>query len=446
MGSNQSNLVNDQVNQILDNGTNSASYPAAAAQKINFNQNTDYKNSYVNADTVNGSTSSIAPGTKNYANQPTSSLMNPSSPKPSSTSSVERRRRRRNRNRSRSPSRQSKMAATLGAPTSSAIPPRNLQYSPTSASNNSYNGNTTSSVMPPLNNNVALSPTSASNNSYNGNTTSSVMPPLNNNVALSPTSASNNSYNGNTTSSVMPNTNIASLSATSALNNSDTSPRQNNMPNNLVYSPTSAAPTNVNKIQLGGDPHYGNEWKGGVRMINLESALESSEEPSKHKKAEFNPETFFNQMQTGGILGERKPRKDFKSTKMDKQLGRENNDADDDFDIEEATEKLNLDVDEDEDTEDLKQKVKELRAMVSRSKGKAAKSNKKMRKPKRYVEDRSSEEETENNFTESTGGESNYQNNQNNQNNNSNSVSEYLNSTSSISTSDVRLISMNRRK
>jgi len=94
MGSNQSNLVNDQVNQILDNGTNSASYPAAAAQKINFNQNTDYKNSYVNADTVNGSTSSIAPGTKNYANQPTSSLMNPSSPKPSSTSSVERRRRR----------------------------------------------------------------------------------------------------------------------------------------------------------------------------------------------------------------------------------------------------------------------------------------------------------------------------------------------------------------
>jgi hypothetical protein len=282
----------------------------------------------------------------------------------------------------------------------------------------------------------------------------------------------------------MPNRNIGSLSATSPLyNNSDTSPRQNNMPNNLVYSPTSDAsrslnlnqntlltsesPTkqlggysyqaevsemNYNTNMIGGDPHYGNEWKGGVKMINLESALESSEEPIKHKKAEFNPEAFFNQMQTGGILGERKPRKDFKSTKLDKQLGKKDDEDDDEFDIEEATEKLNLDVDEDEDTEDLKQKVKELRAMVSRSKGKAGK---KMRKPKRYVEDRSSEEETENKFTESTGGESNSsfnQNNQNNQNNNnsnnsnSNSVSEYLNSTSSISTSDVRLISMNRRK
>jgi hypothetical protein len=200
----------------------------------------------------------------------------------------------------------------------------------------------------------------------------------------------------------------------------------------------------------GGDEHYGNEWKGGLRMINLESALESTEESGKNNKADFNPEAFFNQMQTGGILGERKVKKEFKKTKLQKQLSTELEEDDDDFDIEEATEKLNLDVDEDEDTEDLKQKVKQLRAMVSRSKGKAGK---KMRKPKRYVDNRSSEEETEkekkNEFTDSTGGESNSsfnQNNQNNQNNNSNSVSEYLNSTSSISTSDVRLISMNRRK
>ena len=94
-------------------------------------------------------------------------------------------------------------------------------------------------------------------------------------------------------------------------------------------------------------------------------------------------------------------------------------------------------------TSGKKQKVKALRAMVHRSK---PSKGKKSRKAKREV--RESEESTEERFVESSGGSSNSNssNSNQNQNQNSNSVSEYLNSTSSISTSDVRLISMNRRK
>ena len=192
------------------------------------------------------------------------------------------------------------------------------------------------------------------------------------------------------------------------------------------------------KSLRGGDEHYGNAWKGGMTVINLDSAFESSDdEKNKDNNSNFNPEHFFNQMQKGGILGERtmKSKKDFKKSKLDESLSVEREDDDEDFDLNEATQKLNLDVDEDDDTENLKQKVKALRAMVSRSKPKGKKSKKSKR---------SSARSSENSTEEYVSAGGNSSNNSRNTSGN-NSVSEYLNSTSSISTSDVRLISMNRK-
>jgi hypothetical protein len=145
------------------------------------------------------------------------------------------------------------------------------------------------------------------------------------------------------------------------------------------------------------------------------------------KKNDFNPEMFFKEMQTGGIYEPRN--KEYKKSSIEKYLDT-NEDDSEGFDFAESTE--GLDVDSNEDTEDLKAKVKHLRMMVARSKGKKSskKSSKKShRKAKR--------------MTESSGGASesgSYESAS------QNSVSEYLDTTSSISTSDVRLISMNKMR
>jgi len=160
--------------------------------------------------------------------------------------------------------------------------------------------------------------------------------------------------------------------------------------------------------------------KGGENLIQLDNNIFQTSEMSggenePKKSTEFNPESFFSSMQDGGMLGERKKNKEYKKSKIERYLSSDN-DEEDGFDFGEATE--GLDIDENEDTEDIKTKVKVLRAMVSRSKGKKGKKGSK--KVKRV--------------TEQSGGSS------------ENSVSEYLNSTSSISTSDVRLISMNKMR
>lgn len=161
-------------------------------------------------------------------------------------------------------------------------------------------------------------------------------------------------------------------------------------------------------------------FKGGNNLIELDSNIFQTSEMSggenePKKSTEFNPESFFSSMQDGGMLGERKKNKEYKKSKIERYLSSDN-DEEDGFDFGEATE--GLDIDENEDTEDIKTKVKVLRSMVSRSKGKKGKKGSK--KAKRV--------------TEQSGGSS------------ENSVSEYLNSTSSISTSDVRLISMNKMR
>jgi len=165
-------------------------------------------------------------------------------------------------------------------------------------------------------------------------------------------------------------------------------------------------------------------------IINLDpSVFETSEAQyggqnsvQNNNTSEFNPEKFFNDLQVGGLP---KPtNKEHKKKHLDKYLSPEEDDDSDDedkFNFAETTD--GLDVDENEDTEDLKQKVKHLRMMVSRSTGKKSSKKSKSRKAKRVTTEE----------TDSTGGADN-------------SISEYVNSTSSISTSDVRLISMNKMR
>ena len=121
-------------------------------------------------------------------------------------------------------------------------------------------------------------------------------------------------------------------------------------------------------------------------------------------------------MKKGGARGS----KEHKKNRIDRMFD-SNDDDDNGFDFDEATE--GLDIDSREDTEDLKHKVKVLRAMVSRTKA-----NKKGKKGSKKGSKKSKR------MTESSVGGSD------------NSVSEYLDSTSSINTSDVRLISMNKMR
>ena len=181
---------------------------------------------------------------------------------------------------------------------------------------------------------------------------------------------------------------------------------------------------------------------GNSRVIKLDPAIFESSEMfggGNDKSSEFNPEKFFKDMQSGGKKKSKKTSSSRKSTssrksrrsessyapstlrsvserknKMESYLSSEEPEEDEEtsFSFKESTD--GLDVDENEDTEDLKQKVKQLRTMVKMS-----------RSPANHESAKSTE-------TPASGGAS--------------SVSEYLNSTSSISTSDVRLISMNKTK
>ncbi len=183
------------------------------------------------------------------------------------------------------------------------------------------------------------------------------------------------------------------------------------------YSYAGEGPTLTGGYSYAGE---GPTLTGGVSVIKLDSAIFDSEieggNNEEKKSSEFNPEKFFNDMQKGGL---REPRnREHKKNRIERYLDPSLEDDDSGFDFAESTE--GLDIDENEDTEDIKQKVKTLRAMVSRSKGKKSKGRKSSKKSKR--------------MTESSGGAS------------ENSISSYLNSTSSISTSDVRLISMNKMR
>jgi len=189
---------------------------------------------------------------------------------------------------------------------------------------------------------------------------------------------------------------------------------------------------------------------------NLFETSENNYEPSNsniEKKNDFDPEKFFKEMQTGGIYEPRN--KEHKKGKIERYLSSNNGDEDEEgFDFAESTE--GLDVNSNEDTEDLKAKVKHLRMMVARSKGKkSSKSSKKsQRKAKRMTESSGGASESISNESESYESRSNesgsYESGSNesgtNESATQNSVSEYLDTTSSISTSDVRLISMNKMR
>lgn len=170
--------------------------------------------------------------------------------------------------------------------------------------------------------------------------------------------------------------------------------------------------------EVNSEPQAGGNSTG---QIYLDPSLFLSESEQVGGTNEFNPEKFFNDMQKGGqdylSPGSVVHRgKKVKKTGLDKTFDTSpDTDEDDGFDLDE--EGLEQDTDEEEDTEDVKNKVKHLRAMVARSKGK------KVVKGKRRHNKRMTE----------TGGAS------------ENSVSEYLNTTSSINTSDVKLISMKRK-
>jgi hypothetical protein len=148
-------------------------------------------------------------------------------------------------------------------------------------------------------------------------------------------------------------------------------------------------------------------------------------EVSVEKSSEFNPNGFFNEMKMGGYSYESSSERN-KQHKVNKKYNYED-DEDESLTDEELSELTEgLDVDANEDTEQLKRKVLELRAMVSRSKGKKAPKVSRKSSSRRSSSRRSSSKRSS-----SAGGSEA-------------SVSEYLNSTSSISTSDVRLISMNK--
>ena len=174
--------------------------------------------------------------------------------------------------------------------------------------------------------------------------------------------------------------------------------------------------------EVNSEPQAGGNTIG---QIHLDPSLFLSESEQVGGTNEFNPEKFFNDMQKGGqdylSPGSVVHRgKKVKKTGLDKTFDTSpDTDEDDGFDLEE--EGLEQDTDEEEDTEDVKNKVKHLRAMVARSKGKkAAKTVKGSRRHNKRMTE--------------TGGAS------------ENSVSEYLDTTSSINTSDVKLISMNKHK
>jgi hypothetical protein len=148
-------------------------------------------------------------------------------------------------------------------------------------------------------------------------------------------------------------------------------------------------------------------------------------EVSVEKSSEFNPNGFFNEMKMGGYSYESSSERN-KQHKVNKKYNYED-DEDESLTDEQFSELTEgLDVDANEDTEQLKRKVLELRAMVSRSKGKKAPKVSRKSSSRRSSSRRSSSKRSS-----SAGGSEA-------------SVSEYLNSTSSISTSDVRLISMNK--
>jgi hypothetical protein len=172
--------------------------------------------------------------------------------------------------------------------------------------------------------------------------------------------------------------------------------------------------------EVNSEPQIG----GNTGQIYIDPSMFVSESEQVGGTNEFNPEKFFNDMQSGGdpfmpvVHRGKKAVKTGLDKTFDTTPDYVSDQDEDNFDLDE--EGLEQDSDEEEDTEDVKNKVKVLRAMVARSKGKKAG---KTVKGKRRHNKRMTE----------TGGAS------------ENSVSEYLDTTSSINTSDVKLISMKRK-
>ena len=173
--------------------------------------------------------------------------------------------------------------------------------------------------------------------------------------------------------------------------------------------------------EVNSEPQMG----GNTGQIYIDPSMFLSESEQVGGTNEFNPEKFFNDMQSGGdpfmpvVHRGKKPLKTGLDKTFDTTPDYVSDQDEDNFDLE--AEGLEEDSDEEEDTEDVKNKVKVLRAMVARSKGK--KSGKTVKGKRRH-----------NKRMTETGGAS------------ENSVSEYLDTTSSINTSDVKLISMNKHR
>ena len=368
MGNSQSNSINAQINQIMEDSVASPSLKASETPVITFDKKSKPIKKYVKTDTEG---TVIAPV-------------------PTKTDSI-----------------------TSSAPVPTGVLSATSTEAPIIAPVPTKTDSITSSAPVPS---VVLSATSTEGKSI----TSSAPVPT---VTFSPTSTEGVRRDRRVR---RPNQSVSSLNVVVLNPNifvtSDDMPTVMSEAPKMVATKTGGYTYAAELSELKGGYTYAGESSGltgGANVIKLDSAIFDSEieggnnNGEEKKSSEFNPEKFFQDMQKGGL---REPRnKEHKKNRIERYLDSSLEDDDSGFDFAESTE--GLDIDENEDTEDIKQKVKTLRAMVSRSKGKKSKG----KKSKRMT-------------TESSGGAS------------ENSISTYLDSTSSISTSDVRLISMNKIK
>ena len=431
MGNSQSNSINGEINKILQETVEESSVKNESPLDLQFNHDEKPKNTYVSAETDD----------RRSIPQLT----------PSRTAS------RKNRNKnSRRMSRSSSKRSV--SPTSSQPVPRGMVEH--SATSNMSTSPTSSEPVPAGMITNSVTSTDSNKRGYKPSVTNSVTSSASvpqgmveysatsNNSATSSDQVPLGPISNSATSSDVPR--VSTTFPTKKLYNMELS--SNIDQPNVIRLHSSIMETSESELpRVGGYTYaaeaseigYSNKsidtsYHGGNvnnKIITLDkSVFETSENEfdtpptaNVEKKNDFNPEMFFKEMQTGGIYEPRN--KEYKKSSIEKYLD-SNDDDSEGFDFAESTE--GLDVNSNEDTEDLKAKVKHLRMMVARSKGKKSskKSSKKShRKAKRMTESSGGASESGTNESESQ-----------------NSVSEYLDTTSSISTSDVRLISMNKMR
>jgi hypothetical protein len=444
MGNSQSNSINGEINKILQETLDESSVKNESPLDLKFTRDEKPKSAYVSAETDDRR--SIA-------------QLTPSKTAP-------RKSKNKNSRRMSPRSRDSRMARNMQrrsmSPTSSQPVPRGMvEHSATSKMSTSRMSTSPTSSEPVPAGVITNSVTSTDSNKYGykpsvaNSVTSSASVPQG---MVEYSATSNNSATSTDQGPLGPISNSATSSDVPRV--STTPPAKKpaglglfsklDQPNVIRLNSSIMETSESEPLRVGGYTYaaeaseidYPNKsidtnYHGGNvnnKIITLDrSVFETSENEfdpptaNVEKKNDFDPEKFFKEMQTGGIYEPRN--KEYKKSSIEKYLDT-NEDDSEGFDFAESTE--GLDVNSNEDTEDLKAKVKHLRMMVARSKGKKSskKSSKKShRKAKR--------------MTESSGGASE---SGTNESASQNSVSEYLDTTSSISTSDVRLISMNKMR